>query len=162
MIREQQHLGHSDLAPSSKDWQPGSPGRDEDFTPEKDLWTRDHKGHAGAGRPAEDIQPGTAHPGKTWQSDHPAPRSEDEELDNEVEDTFPASDPPSITQPGSTGWDIEGDRFARGRRSGFRAAQAGARTRYPAAPAGPAWTWIAALGLALLPLVFMARRNRHY
>ena len=27
---------HSDLGPSSKDWQPGSPGRDEDFTPDKD------------------------------------------------------------------------------------------------------------------------------
>src|SRR5688572_11074408 len=109
MIREQQHVGHSDLAPSSKDWQPGSAGRDEDFSPEKDLWGRDHGGRTGAGRPAQDIQPGTAHPGKTWQSDHPGPRTADEELDAEVEATFPASDPPSITQPGSTGWDIGGD-----------------------------------------------------
>lgn len=158
MIKEQHHLGHSDLAPSSKDWQPGSTGRDEDFTPEKDLWTREHKGDAGGGRPGEDIQPGTAQPGKTWQSDQTAPRSEDEELDKEVEDTFPASDPPSITQPGSTGWDIEGDRFAGGRRSDFSAARA---RRNHAGPAGPAWPWIAALGLALLPLAFMARRTRH-
>ena len=58
MIKEQQHGGHSDLAPSSKDWQPGSPGRDEDFTPEKDLWTLNRKGHQGAGRPGEDIPSG--------------------------------------------------------------------------------------------------------
>ena len=49
---------HSDLGPSSKDWQPGSAGRDEDFTPEKDLWTAAHKGDLGAGRPVEDIHAG--------------------------------------------------------------------------------------------------------
>jgi hypothetical protein len=49
---------HSDLGPSSKDWQPGSAGRDEDFTPDKDLWTAAHKGNLGAGRPGEDVHPG--------------------------------------------------------------------------------------------------------
>lgn len=49
---------HSDLGPSSKDWQTGSPGRDEDFTPDKDLWTLNRKGNIGEGRPGEDIHSG--------------------------------------------------------------------------------------------------------
>ena len=116
---------HSDLAPSSKDWQPGSPGRDEDFTPEKDLWTKAHKGDLGKGRPGEDVhaggtgpgggtsgrsgdevQPGTQKPGKSWTSEHNLP-SDDECLDEALEDTFPASDPPAATDP-ATGW-ITGD-----------------------------------------------------
>src|SRR3712207_4462896 len=94
---------HSDLGPSSKDWQPGSPGRDEDFTPEKDLWTLSRKGNLGEGRPGEDIhpggvsgvsgpqpgssptsvdgdaiQPGTQMPGQSWQSRRPDPDDPDQ------------------------------------------------------------------------------------
>jgi hypothetical protein len=115
MPTERRSSLHSDLAPSSKDWQPGSPGRDEDFTPEKDLWTRSRKGGVGEGRPGEDIrsaapegarqdiQPGTAKPGKSWTSDTDASASDEEKLDDAVADTFPASDPPAATDP-ATGW----------------------------------------------------------
>jgi hypothetical protein len=107
MIRQKQQVGHSDQAPSSKDWQPGAAGRDEDFTPEKDLWTRTHKGNLGAGRPGEDIQPGTGHEGKSWRSEAPDPDDLDEQLDEALKDTFPASDPPEPAQPGVTGWDLD-------------------------------------------------------
>lgn len=115
MPTEKRTAHHSDLAPSSKDWQPGSPGRDEDFTPEKDLWTRSRKGSEGEGRPGEDIhpgntqgarqdiQPGTGKPGKSWTSDTDPSASEEEKLDDAVADTFPASDPPAATDP-ATGW----------------------------------------------------------
>lgn len=112
---------HSDLAPSSKDWQPGSPGRDEDFTPEKDLWTASRKGDLGKGRPGEDIhpggalegpgqdvQPGTQRPGKSWTSEHSPSETEEEAYDDAVADTFPASDPPAATNP-ATGWVTDGD-----------------------------------------------------
>jgi len=117
---EQRRPLHSDLGPSSKDWQPGSPGRDEDFTPEKDLWTLSRKGDLGEGRPGEDIhsagepgsrpegtgedvQPGTQEPGKSWQSETPNPDDEEEILEATLEDTFPASDPVAPSGP-ATGW----------------------------------------------------------
>jgi hypothetical protein len=155
MIREQQHGGHSDLAPSSKDWQPGSPGRDEDFTPDKDYWSLNRKAHQGAGDPGEDIQPGTARPGRTWQSHRP--HSEDEALDGAVEDTFPASDPPALTQPGSTGWDLEDHYRAEGHRFAMNP-----HTQYGggALSRAPRWLWVAALGLAVLPFVYSAARRR--
>ena len=80
---------HSDLAPSSKDWNPASSGHDEDYTPEKDLWAQTHGG--GDKRPTE------------------APKSKQEksdDLDEELEETFPASDPPASTDP-ATGWEID-------------------------------------------------------
>ena len=159
MIREQQHGGHSDLAPSSKDWQPGSPGRDEDFTPDKDHWTLNRKAHEGAA-PASDgeIQPGTARPGRTWQSNHPAPHGEDEALDDAVEDTFPASDPPALTQPGSTGWDLEDHYRAEGHR--FAMNPQAQHTGGGALSRAPGWLWVAALGLAVLPLVYSAAARR--
>ena len=176
MIREQQHRGHSDLAPSSKDWQPGSPGRDEDFTPDKDYWTLNRKAHEGDGRPGEDvrsgdaanaspashgdIQPGTARPGRTWQSNHPAPHGEDEALDDAVEDTFPASDPPALTQPGSTGWDLEDHYRAEGHR--FAMNPQARHTGGGALSRAPGWLWVAALGLAVLPLVYSAARARRW
>ena len=97
MIRERHAEHHSDLAPSSKDWQPGSVGRDEDYTPEKDLWAKTH--------PEEEVQPGTKKPGRSWTSENPDTQDPDEVLDKELEDTFPASDPPASTNP--TGWDVE-------------------------------------------------------
>ncbi len=114
---------HSDLGPSSKDWQPGSPGRDEDFTPEKDLWTLTRKGDLGEGRPGEDVhsegegdsaqkgsgeevQPGTSQEGKSWQSRRPDPNDPDDKLQQALKDSFPASDPPQPAQPGVTGWDV--------------------------------------------------------
>ena len=54
----------------------------------------------------EDVQPGTGQPGRSWQSQRPDPANDDEELDEELEDSFPASDPPQSTQPGATGWDL--------------------------------------------------------
>jgi hypothetical protein len=171
MIRQQQHGGHSDLAPSSKDWQPGSPGRDEDFTPDKDYWTLNRQAHQEAGDPGEDInsgdgsnsspvsdgdiQPGTARPGRTWQSNRP--HSEDEALDGAVEDTFPASDPPALTQPGSTGWDLEDHYRAEGHRFAMNPHpqyNGGAFSR------APRWLWVAALGLAVLPIIYSAATAR--
>lgn len=124
---------HSDLGPSSKDWQPGSVGRDEDFTPEKDRWTAAHKGDLGAGRPGEDInsgtnagatppesgvdvQPGTAQEGKSWHSHRPDPDDEDDKLESALQDSFPASDPPQPAQPGVTGWDTGEDSASSGSR----------------------------------------------
>lgn len=89
MIKQQTSTGHSDLAPSSKDWQPGSEGHDEAYTPEKDLWAQTHGG--GDGKPAD------------------APKTKQEksdDLDEELEESFPASDPPASTDP-ATGWDID-------------------------------------------------------
>src|SRR5687767_9094346 len=97
---------HSDLGPSSKDWQAGSAGRDEDFAPEKDLWTKAHQGGTAASRPGEEVQPGTQREGRSWQSHRPQPGNRNEQLEEELEDTFPASDPPTVTQPGVTGWDL--------------------------------------------------------
>lgn len=128
---------HSDLGPSSKDWQPGSAGRDESFTPDKDLWTAAHKGNLGAGRPGEDvhpggvsgahsgaashdndIQPGTQTAGRSWQSRRPHPDDAEAKLDQALQDTFPTSDPPSPALSGITGWDVgnsERNRFPRQR-----------------------------------------------
>ena len=120
MIKAKPSDRHSDLGPSSKDWQTGSPGRDEDFTPEKDLWTKSRTGGLGEGRPGEDIhpgglsaanggkdvQPGTQMPGKSWHTEEPDPDHQEDELEEALEDTFPASDPLSPVQPGSTGWDV--------------------------------------------------------
>ena len=161
---------HSDLGPSSKDWQTGSPGRDEDFTPEKDLWTQARKGDLGAGRPGEDVhsesagsarrdnanddvQPGTHHEGKSWQSRRPQPGDEDDKLDQALKDTFPTSDPPQPAQPGVTGWDLEDrDRGFDGRpgRSAMRAPawRRQVRTRSPGLP-------LLAVGLALLPVLVL-------
>ena len=165
---------HSDLGPSSKDWQTGSAGRDEDFTPGRDLWTISRKGNTSAGRPGEDvhpggvsgsgaggsaadIQPGTQQAGKSWQSRRPRGEGAEEQLEEELEDTFPASDPLTVTQPGSTGWDLEegASRPRRGRpaRAARGAAWGQVRT------AMPGWVWIAAAA-ALLPVLASVARGR--
>jgi hypothetical protein len=66
-----------------------------------------------AGQPAKqqhkDVQPGTGAKGKSWQSHRPDPDNKDEQLEEALEDSFPASDPPQPAQPGVTGWDAEDD-----------------------------------------------------
>ena len=160
---------HSDLGPSSKDWQPGSAGRDEDFTPEKDLWTAAHKGNLGAGRPGEDvhsesaasaerhgtsggIQPGTQHEGRSWQSRRPEPGNEDDKLDQALKDSFPTSDPPQPAQPGITGWDLgEEERAAR---SGWDAGgRTGSGWEFRTGTPGLLWTVAA---LAFVPVLISA------
>ena len=56
---------------------------------------------------AREVQPGTAEPGKSWQSRSPVPHDEDDKLNQALKDSFPASDPPQSAQPGVTGWDHE-------------------------------------------------------
>jgi hypothetical protein len=53
----------------------------------------------------EDVQPGTAHKGESWQSRRPDPDDKDDQLNQALKDSFPASDPPQPAQPGVTGWD---------------------------------------------------------
>lgn len=89
MSVQKQHTHHSDLGPSSKDWQPGAVGRDEDYSPEKDLWAQTHDGGA--------KERGTAKPSREKQ---------EADLDEELDESFPASDPPASTNP-ATGWDID-------------------------------------------------------
>jgi hypothetical protein len=60
--------------------------------------------------PSRDIQPGTAEPGKSWQSRSPDPDDEDDKLNQALKDSFPASDPPQPAQPGVTGWDVGRDK----------------------------------------------------
>ena len=67
-----------------------------------------------------EVQPGTAQKGKNWQSRPPDPHDKDEQLDNALKDSFPASDPPEPAQPGVTGWDLddEAEKKAGGKRRG--------------------------------------------
>lgn len=182
---------HSDLGPSSKDWQPGSPGRDEDFTPDKDLWTLSRKGDVGAGRPGEDVhsesaaaaeragsaggyQPGTQRPGRSWQSRRPEPGNEDDKLDQALKDSFPTSDPPQPAQPGVTGWDLEDTADTQSGAGRARSGQ-GMRSRgqlqpredpWQARRGGPGLSWQLA-AVALVPVLFAAvgvlrRRSRRF
>lgn len=52
-----------------------------------------------------------------WRSDEapevPEPANDDEQLDEALDETFPASDPPAPAHPDITGWDVEEDQ-ARG------------------------------------------------
>lgn len=59
----------------------------------------------GQGAKAKEVQPGTAEPGKSWQSRSPDPDDKDDKLNQALKDSFPASDPPAPAQPGVTGWD---------------------------------------------------------
>ena len=168
MIKAKPSDRHSDLGPSSKDWQPGSPGRDEDFTPEKDLWTLSRKGNLVKGRPGEDlqrggrrggdeVQPGTAHEGTSWQSRRPDPDSQDDKLDQALKDSFPASDPPEPAQPGVTGWDLTDEE--RKRAGGLRARSPRTR-RSPLRTASPGWLWLAAAAALASFALSAARRRR--
>lgn len=56
---------------------------------------------------AREVQPGTAEPGKSWQSRSPDPEDKDDQLNQALKDSFPASDPPQPAQPGVTGWDAK-------------------------------------------------------
>ena len=55
---------------------------------------------------AREVQPGTAEPGKSWQSRSPVPHDDDDKLNQALKDSFPASDPPQPAQPKVTGWDL--------------------------------------------------------
>ena len=55
---------------------------------------------------AREVQPGTAEPGKSWHSRSPDPHDKDDKLNQELKDSFPASDPAQSVQPGVTGWDL--------------------------------------------------------
>ena len=58
---------------------------------------------------AREVQPGTAEPGKSWHSRSPDPDDKDDKLNQELKDSFPASDPGQSVQPGVTGWDLTDD-----------------------------------------------------
>lgn len=45
--------------------------------------------------------------GRRRQPGAPDPDSEDEKLDEALQESFPASDPPQPAQPGVTGWDAD-------------------------------------------------------
>jgi hypothetical protein len=60
-----------------------------------------------SGAPRKEVQPGTGMKGKSWQSRRPDPDDKDAKLEEALEDSFPASDPPQPAQPGVTGWDAE-------------------------------------------------------
>ena len=53
------------------------------------------------------VQPGTGKEGKSWQSRTPDSGDKDDELNQALKDSFPASDPPQPAQPGVTGWDAD-------------------------------------------------------
>jgi hypothetical protein len=59
------------------------------------------------GSDKRDVQPGTGKEGKSWQSRRPDPEDRDDELNQALKDSFPASDPPQPAQPGVTGWDAD-------------------------------------------------------
>lgn len=63
-----------------------------------------------SGKKAKEVQPGTGEPGKSWQSRSPVPDDEDDKLNQELKDSFPASDPPQSAQPGVTGWDVKDEK----------------------------------------------------
>jgi hypothetical protein len=65
------------------------------------------------GTSKEEVQPGTAHKGKSWQSRRPDPDDKDGQLDEALQDSFPASDPPEPAQPGVTGWDLDDEAVER-------------------------------------------------
>jgi hypothetical protein len=54
----------------------------------------------------DEVQPGTGERGKSWQSRSPDPEDKDDQLNQALKDSFPASDPPQPAQPGVTGWDL--------------------------------------------------------
>jgi len=70
---------------------------------------KDPDGHVAVARSghAQDVQPGTAEKGKSWHSRSPDPDDKDDQLQQALKDSFPASDPPQSAQPGVTGWDLK-------------------------------------------------------
>jgi hypothetical protein len=65
----------------------------------------------------QDIQPGTARKGTTWQSHDPDPDDEDDKLESALEDSFPASDPPAPAAPTATGWEaVDKDKKAQNKK----------------------------------------------
>jgi hypothetical protein len=55
----------------------------------------------------KDVQPGTAQKGESWHSRRPDPDDKDDQLNQALKGSFPASDPPQPAQPGVTGWDAD-------------------------------------------------------
>ncbi|MGH8515142.1 MAG: hypothetical protein ACREV8_14620 [Gammaproteobacteria bacterium] len=66
---------------------------------------------------AREVQPGTGEPGKSWQSRPPVPDDKDDKLNQELKDSFPASDPPQSAQPGVTGWDVKDEKKKKARKA---------------------------------------------
>jgi hypothetical protein len=64
----------------------------------------------------DDVQPGTHHEGESWQSRRPDPDDKDDQLNQALKDSFPASDPPQPAQPGVTGWDADDEAKKGGKR----------------------------------------------
>ena len=67
-----------------------------------------------AGKSAEERKPAKAGHEPDRHGDRPDPDSQEELLDEALEDSFPASDPPSPAQP-ATGW-VEADEDEKDRR----------------------------------------------
>jgi hypothetical protein len=121
MIKQQHHAGHSDLAPSSKDWNPAASGHDSDYTPEKDLWAQTHP-RKGDVQPERDFGK-SQRPGKDKKSPEPHSHADDvvrpdpddasEKLDEALQESFPASDPPAPAHPDVTGWDLDDEAVER-------------------------------------------------
>ena len=75
---------------------------DRDLPSDRDPDVRQPPGD----KKAREVQPGTAKPGRSWQSRSPDPEDKDDKLNQALKDSFPASDPPQPAQPGVTGWDL--------------------------------------------------------
>ena len=96
MAKQADAAGSRKSSPDSVRFGPPQPDPSEDVLPPTDV---EPKGQG------KDVQPGTATKGKSWQSHRPDPDDADDKLEEALEDSFPASDPPQATQPGVTGWD---------------------------------------------------------
>jgi len=77
----------------------------------------DAKGRDEGNVKAREVQPGTAEPGKSWHSRSPDLGDKDDELNQALKNSFPASDPPQVTQAGATGWDLTEEEKLKQKRS---------------------------------------------
>ena len=88
--------------PDNRDAGMENRSNDRDLPSDRDPDVRQRPG----AKKARDVQPGTAEPGKSWHSRSPDPDDKDDKLNQELKDSFPASDPAQSVQPGVTGWDL--------------------------------------------------------
>jgi hypothetical protein len=77
----------------------------------------DTKGRDQKNDKAREVQPGTAEPGKSWHSRSPDLDDKDDQLNQSLKDSFPASDPAQATQGGATGWDLTKEEERKQKRS---------------------------------------------